>query len=103
MELKEITTHRPSSFHGDTIKTTPDKLMRLWDAAGIEYYSGNDGEGKTNYDFGGQIQDIPFFVYDWKEYRVCAIHESLKFHIGAENQTKSRWAVKLLEELLTNY
>ena len=103
MVLQDITTHRPSSFHGDTIRTTPDKLMRLWDAAGLDYYDGNTGEDKTNFDFGGQIKDLPFFVYDWKEYRPCAIHEALTFHIGAEDQIKSRWAKELLTELLTNY
>ena len=100
MVLKEITTHRPSSFHGVTIRTTPDKLMRLWDAAGLDYYDGNTGDDKTNFDFGAQVGDLQFFVYDWKYYRPLAIHTEYTFNIGAEDYIKSVWAADILENLL---
>ncbi len=100
MVLKEITTHRPSSFHGVTIRTTPDKLMRLWDAAGLDYYDGNTGDDKTNFDFGAQVGDLQFFVYDWKYYSPLAIHTEYKFHIGAEDSYKSRQAAEKVQELL---
>lgn len=101
MMLKEITGYRPSSFHGDTIQTTPDKLMRLWDAAGLEYYNGNTGDDKTNFDFGGEVNGLQFWVYDWKYYRSLAIHTEYKFNIGAENSYKSGLAKSIITELLS--
>lgn len=100
MILKDITSYRPSSFHGVTIRTTPDKLMRLWDAAGLEYYDGNSGDDKTNFDFGAQVETLPFYVYDWKYYHSLAIHTEYEFHIGAENRIQSIWAADILEVLL---
>lgn len=100
MVLKEITTYRPSSFHGVTIRTTPDKLMRLWDAAGLDYYDGNTGNDKTNFDFGAQVGDLQFFAYDWKYYSPLAIHTEYTFNIGTEDYIKSVWAADILENLL---
>ena len=77
--------------------------MRLWDAAGIEYYDGNDGEGKTNFDFGGQIGETPFYVYDWKYGRPLAIHTEYEFNIGAENPYQSMKAEEFLTGILADY
>lgn len=108
MFLKEIEKHSYSSFHGDVITTTPDKLMRLWDAAGLDYYSGNEGDAKTNFDFGGQIEygyggeteTIVFYLYDWKYYRPLAIHDQAEFHIGAVNRYQSVIVQEKINELL---
>ena len=90
-----------SSWHGDYVTTTPKKLMDLADKLEAEYYCGNDGDDKTNFDFEFLTSEgIYFTVYDWKEYRKLNVNEAVDFHVGADNPIDSRKALLELEREL---
>ena len=101
MILKEITNWKSSSFHGTKIKATPYDLMNLAGQFNIEYYSGNDGKDKTNFDFAFETEDgLQFTVYDWKEYKPIDPHSSYTFHIGGQNQYDTIKGKEVLLKLL---
>jgi hypothetical protein len=86
-----------SSFHGQTITTTVNKLIK---AIGEPMYVDNSGEDKSNYDFSFMVQDFEAFVYDWKEYRPIGPNELIDFHIGTDTPMQSLIAKEELENLL---
>jgi hypothetical protein len=86
-----------SSFHGQTITTTVNKLIK---AIGEPMYVDNSGEEKSNYDFSFMVQDFEAFVYDWKEYRRIGPNELIDFHIGTDTPMQSLIAKEELEQLL---
>jgi hypothetical protein len=86
-----------SSFHGQTITTTVNKLIK---AIGEPMYVDNSGEDKSNYDFSFMVQDFEAFVYDWKEYRPIGPNEVIDFHIGTDTPMQSLIAKEELEQLL---
>jgi hypothetical protein len=86
-----------SSFHGQTITTTVNKLIK---AIGEPMYVDNSGEDKSNYDFSFMVQDFEVFVYDWKEYRPIGPNELIDFHIGTDTPMQSLIAKEELENLL---
>ena len=86
-----------SSFHGQTITTTVNKLIK---AIGEPMYVDNSGEDKSNYDFSFMVQDFEVFVYDWKEYRPIGPNELIDFHIGTDTPMQSLIAKEELEKLL---
>jgi len=99
--MKAPSTITGTSFHGQTVFTTPQKLIDLADLIGADYYQGNSGEDKTNFDFDFSTDDdIYFTVYDWKEYRVLDPHEIVEFHIGAASDLDAREALLALELIL---
>ena len=86
-----------SSFHGITITTTVNKLIK---AIGEPMYVDNSGEEKSNYDFSFMVQDFEAFVYDWKEYRPIGKNELIEFQIGTDTPIQSLIAKEELEKLL---
>jgi hypothetical protein len=86
-----------SSFHGQTVTTTVNKLIK---AIGEPMYVDNSGEDKSNYDFSFMVQDFEAFVYDWKEYRPIGPNELIDFHIGTDTPMQSLIAKEELEQLL---
>ena len=86
-----------SSFHGQTVTTTVNKLIK---AIGEPMYVDNSGEDKSNYDFSFMVQDFEAFVYDWKEYRRIGPNELIDFHIGTDTPMQSLIAKEELEQLL---
>ena len=90
-----------TSFHGDTIETTPNTLIKLSKSVEAEYFADNTGEDKTNFVFEFLTDDgIPFSVYDWKEYRQLGFDEVVTFHIGTHTGSDSKSAVKALKQIL---
>ena len=86
-----------SSFHGDTITTTANKLIEIC----YDYSDQNTGDDKVNFDFVFKIPDgQEFYVYDWKEYRVLNKNEYVTFNIGADSSEESREALEYIYELI---
>lgn len=87
-----------TSFHGHVFRATPQQLIDLF---GPAHYSANDGEDKTNFDWtmilGGQV---PFTIYDWKEYRTLKMNEKVEWHIGAKNPYFASLALSEVIKLL---
>ena len=106
LKLQKAKEFRSSSFHGVTISTTPNKLMKLANKLSIRFHDINDGQDKVNYDFDFSTDDESgntyFTVYDWKEYRVLDDNEVVSFHIGgADTQSCLVGKEQLLMDLET--
>jgi hypothetical protein len=88
-----------TSFHGITIKTTVNELIRV---LGNPQEDSNTGEDKVNFDWtcetrGGKVATI----YDWKEYRMIDVNEEIEFHIGGRDKYTTLEAKEELEILLS--
>ena len=86
-----------SSFHGQTITTTVNKLIQ---AIGEPMWENNSGEDKSNFDWEFIVDDFSVYIYDWKEYRSIRRDELIDFHIGTETPMQSLIAKEELEKLL---
>ena len=76
-------TSNGTSFSGVTIYATPNELIKLAKKVGADYYDGNTGDDKVNFDFTFETSvGSVFTVYDWKEYRVLDQDLRVEFHIG---------------------
>lgn len=72
-----------TSFHGDTIRTSCDELVKLFG----DWHESDPY--KVNFEWSLIFDDkIPFTIYDWKE---DDLDESdiIYYHIGARNQEES--------------
>lgn len=85
-----------TSFHGDVILSSINELTLLF---GEPY--GGDGL-KTQYDWRLSYKDIPFTIYDWKEYRDLDLDETIEFHIGARNREESIIITNIVNNILNN-
>ena len=95
--LKQPSSGFEASFHNVVITTTPKALIDLCTKYDIPFYSQNDGEDKTNFDFEFENENgVRFFVYDWKEYRTLSLNENIEFHIGAKDKSESNEAYEVL-------
>ena len=90
-----------SSYHNVGIKATPKQLIDLCTKYDIPFYSQNDGEDKTNFDFEFESDGVQFLVYDWKEYRQLSMNEIISFHIGAKDKSDSNKAYDILQNELS--
>lgn len=87
-----------SSFHGERITTTVNKLREVCN----DYEESNGCGDKTNWDFRFKMDDgTEFWVYDWKEYRWVGEDEAITFHIGADSPSDSRKAFDHVHDLIT--
>ena len=86
-----------SSFHGQTITTTVNKLI---EALGQPIYENNSGEDKTNFEWEFIVDDFTVFIYDWKEYVPIGPNRLIDFHIGTDTPMQSLIAKEELEKLL---
>jgi hypothetical protein len=87
-----------TSFHDTVIKTTVNKLTK---ALGEAQIIGNDGKDKVNFDWICETENGDIFtIYDWKEYRVLDLDETIEFHIGGKNRTVTQEAKEELLEIL---
>lgn len=86
-----------SSFHGQTITTTVNKLIEV---LGEPIDNNNSGEDKTNFEWMFIIDDFVVYIYDWKEYRSISKDETITFHMGTETPMQSLIAKEELLKLL---
>jgi hypothetical protein len=75
-----------TSFFGQYIHCSFNDLVAL---LGMPQYMDNIGK-KTNFEWDCELEDgTVFCIYDWKEYRVIADDEDIKWHIAAHSYMKS--------------
>jgi hypothetical protein len=69
-----------TSFHGITIKTTVNELIRV---LGNPQEDSNTGKDKVNFDWTCERENGDIVtIYDWKEYRMIDVNEEIEFHLG---------------------
>ena len=91
-----------TTFHGTTIKTSIERLKKLFPDSYIE---NNNGEDKINFKFSLELDSGDVFtVYDWKQYHPLQETEEIAFNIGGENvfvtETAKNEINKLIDDLL---
>lgn len=91
-----------TSFHNTRINCTARELIDVAEKFDCEFYEGNNGCDKTNFDFTFKTDEGDIFtVYDWKVYAPLDLDERYLFHIGAKNKFISdEGKVQLFEEIL---
>ncbi len=101
MKLNRVTGFSGGSFHDVTIKTTPNKLIELFQYFKLDYWEQNDGSDKVNFDFEAVLDDGTYFsLYDWKEYEPLDLNSKYEFHIGGESPSSTLRARQVLLKLL---
>tara|TARA_R110000823_G_C15931034_1_gene499505 strand:- start:45 stop:356 length:312 start_codon:yes stop_codon:yes gene_type:complete len=101
MKLNKVTGFGGGSFHDVTIRTTPKKLIKLFQYFGLEYWEQNDGSDKVNFDFEATLDDGTYFsLYDWKIYEPLDLNSKYEFHIGGESPSSTLKAKQTLLKLL---
>lgn len=76
-----------TSFHGVTLKATPQQLIDLFPHS---VYEQNDGRDKTNFDFTLQTESGKVFtIYDWNYYRKLRMDEVVEWRVGASSEATS--------------
>lgn len=95
-EVKDLINFPMTSFHGDTILSTINKLTELFG----EPYNEGDKYDKVQYEWILKLDEIPFTIYDWKEYSDIFPDNRIRFHIGAENAKDSKIVYNYISELL---
>ena len=92
-----------TSFHFDTIWTTPAKLKALCEILGTELHDFNTGEDKVNFECELETVDGDVFtVYDYKSDRPLKMNEQVEFHIGGHNPQVAAQAKNELLIMLTS-
>lgn len=87
-----------TSFHGITIKATPNELV---DILGKPDYINGD---KTNMEWVRELDSADVFtIYDWKNYSGIGDNQMVSWHIGARNKVITENAEKELSILLVEY
>jgi hypothetical protein len=91
-----------TSFHGQVVKTTREKLANAFGKP--ESYS---SWHKTTYEWdcvvdGLDGEEIPFTIYDWKEYRPIGSDEVIEWHIGAKTDADAVYAFLAVVGALQN-
>lgn len=83
-----------TSFYGDTIRTSCNKLSKLFGKPGI------GDPDKVNFEWNLILNDeIPFDVYDWKMGKLKK-SEVIDYHIGARDAKESEIIKSELNKLL---
>ena len=101
MKINKVTGFGSGSFHGVKIKTTPNKLIKLFQYFRLDYSEQNDGYDKVNFDFEALLDDGTYFsLYDWKEYEPLDLNSKYEFYIGGENPNSTLKAKQTLLKLL---
>ena len=91
----------PTDFLGTIINTTPRSLINLSKKIGADYYEGNDGQDKVNFDFNFLVDGNTILnVYDYKEYRILDLDENIAFHVGGRIEYETNLALEILKENL---
>jgi hypothetical protein len=71
-----------TSFHGVTIKTSVNELIRV---LGNPQNDSNTGKYNVNFEWTCERENGDVVtIYDWKEYRMIDINEEIEFHIGGK-------------------
>lgn len=95
-----LPTASPSgtSFHGVTIKATPNEMISILGEPDDVY-----GD-KTNMEWVRELDSADVFtIYDWKNYLGIKDDQSINWHIGGRNEIITQEAKKELEILLNKH
>lgn len=86
-----------TSFHNDVINLTYDELV---ERIGEPTYGELSDDGKVQKEWQIITDDnVPFTIYDWKEYGRCVTDgDNVEWHIGHNGTNDSRKSIKMYLE-----
>ena len=86
-----------TSFHGSTIKATPNQLIKSLG----EMTNGRSGDGKVTMEWIRELDNAEVItVYDWKYHRVIDMNEEIEWNIGGRNKKTTEEAKEKILMLL---
>lgn len=89
-----------TSWHGDTLTASVNELTRI---LGEPSCATNDGEDKTNFEWCMETANGDVFtLYDWKEYRVLDLDETIEWHIGGHSPSATSVVADLIRKEVGN-
>lgn len=83
-----------TSFHGGIIISSVNNIQK---SLGIEPHT-DSLDDKVQYMWDLKYKDIPFSIYDWKEYRKIDPDEEIEFHIGTHTNQETDIIKNLLNQ-----
>ncbi|MFW9948528.1 MAG: hypothetical protein ACFFKA_00205 [Candidatus Thorarchaeota archaeon] len=87
-----------ASFHNVYLTSTINELSNI---LGEPQCYENTGKDKVNVQWNCITDDgIKFTIYDWKEYRVLDLDESVEFHIGGKSSLDTNVALSKLLQMI---
>lgn len=93
--MKPAKTFQGSSFHGHTINTTVNKLLKV---LGEPSEIGGD---KTNYEWEMLTDEGQYFtVYDWKNYGGISKDAVVNWHVGGDTEADAAAGLRALRAAL---
>lgn len=95
IKLKDSSKIIGTSFHGDYIVISPNKLK---DVFGEPSFAGSSDD-KTQAEWHLEYDNIPFAFYDWKEYEDFAYNKEIQYHIGTHTAEESH----IIHDMLIEY
>ncbi len=89
----EINFWNGTSFHNDVINLSYDELV---ERIGEPTYSEPSDDGKVQKEWNIMTDDnVPFTIYDWKEYdRDVTDGDNVEWHIGHNGTNESRKSIQ---------
>jgi len=85
-----------TSWHGAIVKASVNELTGI---LGEPLCATNDGEDKTNFEWCMETANGDVFtVYDWKEYRVLDLDETIEWHIGGHSPSVAKVVADLIRK-----
>lgn len=97
-ELEDTELVRDTSWHGYVVLSSINKLTELFG----EPYNEGDETDKVQYEWNLEYDNIPFTIYDWKEYRKINPYEIIDFHLGTKTQEDSDIVHKAITKAIKN-
>lgn len=85
-----------TQFFWDTVKSSVTKLTKVFG----EPRCVGTCDDKVQYEWNLSYNEIPFDIYDWKEYYTIDPNEKIDWHIGARNEDESKMITKIVKEAL---
>lgn len=87
-----------TAFHGDYIVITPNKLKELFGEPSCT----GDLDDKTQAEWALVYNNIPFALYDWKEYEDFGWDNEIEYHIGTHTANESHIIYDVLTKVISN-
>lgn len=93
--LKDSSKLAGTSFHCDVITATTNELIKLFGEPSRSLV-----EDKVTREWDLEYNNIPFSIYDWKEYREYTDDEVIDFHIGTHKASESHEIASVINSMI---
>ena len=95
--IKSLKTFIPNtSFYGNYVTASLNDMKRLFGDPK------KDIEDKTQYEWALEVNNIPCYVYDWKQGKTILANDIINWHIGVKSKKDGEIISKILNNIIRN-